>query len=97
MMMATTVVQVTAGKNSYSQTGDEVVILGVETGKYYSLNPVGAAFWAMIQEPVAIRAAATSISAEFDAPVEVIEADLVELATQLVEAELVHEVPPAGA
>lgn len=78
------------GKSVFSKTGDEVVILGVEAGRYYSLNPVGARFWELLQQPVAIRDAVAVITSEFDAPPAAVEQDLIELVGQLVEAGLVR-------
>lgn len=87
--------QAIEGKHVFSKTGDEVVILGIETGKYYSLNPVGARFWAAIQRPVSIRAAAGAIVAEFEVAPETAEADLVELGEKLIAAGLAKTVGPA--
>ena len=30
---------------------DEVVLLSVQNGQYYGLNPVGASIWRLIQQP----------------------------------------------
>ena len=70
-------------------TGEDVVILGVDAGRYYSLNPVGARFWELIQQPTSIAAAAAAITTEFSAPLATVEQDLIELAGQLVQAGLV--------
>lgn len=63
--------------------------MGIAAGRYYSLNPVGARFWALIQQPVSVRAAAAVIVEEFDAPQAVVEQDLIELVGQFREAGLV--------
>ena len=64
--------------------------MSIAAGRYYSLNAVGARFWALIQQPTSIRAAATTIVTEFDAPQDVVEQDLIELVGQFLGAGLVE-------
>lgn len=37
-----------------SNIGDQTVILSEETGQYYSLDPVGSAVWASLEEPCSV-------------------------------------------
>lgn len=69
--------------------------MSIAAGRYYSLNAVGARFWALIQQPVSIRDAATVIVAEFDAPQATVEQDLIELTGQFLQAGLVEIAAPA--
>jgi hypothetical protein len=52
------------------QTATEVdgenVILDLEEGIYYGLNPVGARIWEQIQEPARVGDVVTSIADEYD-------------------------------
>jgi hypothetical protein len=50
---------------------------------YYSLNEVGTAFWQLLDGQRTLDECAGQIAAEYDAPPEVIMADLVELAEEL--------------
>lgn len=84
MVTHATVIAATPGKNVFSKTGDEMVVMGMTTGRYYSLNPVGTRFWELIQKPTSIRDAAAVIASEFDVGVETAANDLTELANQLV-------------
>ncbi len=84
MVTRATVISAVSGSNVASKTGDEMVIMGLTTGRYYSLNAVGARFWELIQKPTTIAAAAASIASEFEVAQAIAEADLVELAAQFV-------------
>ena len=61
-----------------------MVIMGLTSGRYYSLNAVGARFWQIIQNPASISTAAATIAAEFEVAPAVAENDLVELSEQLI-------------
>ena len=45
---------------------DEVVILELNSGKYYGLNAVGARIWSLIQEPRVVSDILYTISSEYD-------------------------------
>ncbi len=69
---------------------DEVVILGMEDGIYYGLNPVGAFIWNLVQKPVKVEEIRDSILEEFDVGEEECEADLMELLNELLEKNLIE-------
>ena len=69
---------------------DEVVILGMEDGVYYGLNPVGAFIWNLVQKPVKVEEIRDSILEEFDVGEEECEADLIELLNELLEKNLIE-------
>lgn len=72
--------------------GDEVAILNVTNGVYYSLNPVGARIWSLIQEPRSVHDVCKMLVAEFDVDSDRCEQDAIALLQQLVENELVDVV-----
>ena len=39
----------------YSRVGDEIVLLTVESGKYFKVDPVGSRIWELIKEPTTIQ------------------------------------------
>lgn len=67
----------------------EAVILNTRDGKYYELNPVGADFWQLIQEPRTIDEITAMILEEYDVERDVLEQDLYELVHELLTKELV--------
>src|SRR5258708_32460806 len=59
-------------------TDDGVVFLDISKGKILSANNVGARIWAKLQEGVPADLIAEQISAEFKAPKDTVEKDLLE-------------------
>lgn len=69
---------------------DEVVILNLDTGIYFGLNPVGAWVWAAIQTPTTVARIHEDLIAQFDVDAETGERDLLALLEQLAEASLIE-------
>ncbi|BDI59512.1 PqqD family protein [Qipengyuania nanhaisediminis] len=66
------------------EVGGELVLLDLEGGQYFGLDQVGARVWELLgDEPQTIASLADDLAGEFDAPRERIEADLLDLATQM--------------
>lgn len=62
--MSTTVI---ASKQQIScDVADEIVLLSVEDGQYYGLNPVGASIWRLIQSPTTLDDVRDGLLAEYD-------------------------------
>ena len=59
-----------------SQMGDETVILHLEDGVYYGLDPVGTSVWHLLQEPRAVAEIRDRIVEEYDVDAERCERDL---------------------
>lgn len=73
-----------------SELGDEKVILSLEEGMYYGLNPVGARIWELIQEPTTIRDVRDQLLEEYDVDAEQCERDIRALASDLAAEELIE-------
>jgi hypothetical protein len=63
----------------------ESIILDLDSGIYYGLNEVGARVWALVQEPVALRAVLEALLEEYDVDPGRCAADLLNLARELAE------------
>ena len=48
------------------EVADEVVLLSMQNGQYYGLNPVGASIWRMIQQPRTLDEVRDGLLAEYD-------------------------------
>ena len=72
-----------------SELAGEAVILNLETGKYYGLNPIGTRIWDMVQEPRALSEILNTLLAEYDVDKEQCEQDLMLLLEQLSEHKLI--------
>ena len=66
----------------------EAVILHLESGTYFGLNSVGTRIWQLMEGDGRLTVVLEELRAEYDAPPDVIERDLLELVGRLVEARL---------
>jgi hypothetical protein len=73
----------------YCNVEDEMVLLGMEDGIYYGLNPVGAFIWEQIKEPKTVDEVRDAILEEYDVEKIQCEKDLMELLRELTEKGLV--------
>ena len=73
-----------------SRVGDEMVILDLDSSLYYSLEPVGARIFELIQQPTRLDAVLDTMIAEFEVDVETARADLLALVGTLVTRKLVE-------
>jgi len=49
-----------------SKMDDEVVMMSIEKGNYYGLNPVGAEIWDLLTESMTVSTLCEKLMAEFD-------------------------------
>jgi hypothetical protein len=70
--------------------GDDIVILDLKAGLYFSLNNVGALVWQLIQQPRSVKDLRDAILATFDVEREVCERDLEALLRDLASRNLVE-------
>ncbi len=66
-----------------------LVLLNPKSGEYYTLEPVGARVWELCDGKRTISEIAAIISQEYEESPEVIESDILELAKELIDEELV--------
>ena len=83
-------VVVAADHQTSTEVDGESVILDLEDGVYYGLNPVGARIWAELQEPVSVEDITTAIMAEYDVDAERCLEDVIALLRDLQENDLVE-------
>jgi len=72
---------------------EEMVLLNLKDGQYYSLDPVGQRVWELCDGTRRVSEIITVICSEFDAGRERVRDDLLELLGELADAKLVEELP----
>ncbi len=50
----------------YSKVGDEIVLLTVESGKYFKVDSIGSRIWELIKEPSTIDNVCNQLLEEYD-------------------------------
>ena len=73
-----------------SKLDDEKVILSLEDGMYYGLNPAGARVWDIIQKPTSIKDVQHQLLNVYDVDAEQCERDLLALISDLAAEDLIE-------
>jgi Coenzyme PQQ synthesis protein D (PqqD) len=66
------------------ELGGEAVLLDLRTGTYYGLNAVGTRFLELVNAGVSLSEIHQTMLAEFDVPADLLQADLLKLAGEMV-------------
>ncbi len=93
-MKPVTVVKRSAQATSQVVAG-EAILIHLDSGTYYSLDPVGTAFWEMLDGRQTIADHATVIADTHGVDRAMVVEDLIELAVNMAEQRVVEEVEPA--
>ena len=71
------------------QVNGTTILLHPDTGQFYTLEAVGARIWDLCDGSCTVSRVVTVVGEEYDAPLETIRADVVELLTDLERERLV--------
>jgi len=69
----------------FRELDGEAVVLNLETGMYYGLDPVGTAIWRAVEPRGTLRQAFERVVTDFAADPATVESDLIELAGNLLD------------
>ncbi len=72
------------------QVGDETVLLNLESGTYFGLDPVGSRFLELLQAEDALAAVIARMLEEFDVSETQLETDLLRLAEEMLASGLLE-------
>ena len=72
-----------------SQVDDELVMMSIEKGQYYSLDEIGSRVWELVKEPRSISAICDVLVEEYDVARAACEQDMVEWLSELAEEKLI--------
>lgn len=93
--MAEESVVVASRNHLASQLGDEIVILDLDDGTYYGLNPLAAFVWELVQDPVSVEDIHLRILDEYEVDSGSARTDLLQLLHDLERLGLVDAYSPA--
>lgn len=71
--------------------GDTVVLLTPDSGEYFTLNEVGARIWELADGSRSVAEIASALAEEYDAPLEDIRTDALEVLAELAEEQLITD------
>jgi hypothetical protein len=78
----------------YAQTGDEVVMLDVETGNYHHLNSSASAIWSSLEKPRRINEVCDLMLEQFHGDRAVVHTEVNDFVLGLLDKKFLLEVPP---
>ena len=61
------------------QASDTQLLLNLSNGEYYALNEVGSDVWQLCDGSRSVREIVAAVGDEYDAPLDIIQADVLEL------------------
>ena len=70
--------------------GSEIVLLVVASGKCFGLGETGSDVWRLLEHPTTVQPVVDALLQQYDAPPEVIEADVLELLERLQQEGLIQ-------
>ncbi|HEX6536384.1 MAG TPA: PqqD family protein [Gemmatimonadaceae bacterium] len=73
-----------------TRAGEDTVLLDLARGQYYTLNEVGGRVWALLADGCAVPDIVRLLANEYDAPAEVIAADVSTLLERMARSSLVE-------
>lgn len=73
--------------------GDETVILDLQSGVYFGLDPVGTDIWKLLVEGVSLADIRTSLLDRYDVTATQLESDVLKLASELQSRGLILPAP----
>lgn len=77
---------------TYQNVAEEAILIRLDTGTYFSLNKIGTEFWNMLDGQHTVEQHAATIAAKYAVDVEIVVADLLELAEKMAADKLVDAV-----
>jgi len=73
----------------YSKIGDEIVLLTIESGKYFKVDAVGSRVWEIIKEPTTIQALLNQLIEEYEVSLEQCQKDIMPFMEELQKDKLI--------
>ena len=75
-----------------SQIDDEIVMMDVEKGAYFGLDPVGSSIWGIMEKPHSIDDVTAKLTQEYDVKANQCKADIKPFLERLIKTKLLIEV-----
>lgn len=78
-----------------ASVGEEVVILELGAGQYFSLEGTGPEIWKLLQKPVRVSEIRNEILRSFEVEPDVCERDLLHVLQEMLDKRILRELPPS--
>lgn len=71
---------------------DEIVMMDIEKGKYFSMNPVATHIWDLLEEPTSLEELCNTLTLEFEVDALTCKEDVAHFITEMLKLSLLKEV-----
>ena len=71
---------------------DEIVMMDIEKGKYFSMNPVATHIWDLLEEPTSLEELCNTLTLEFEVDASTCKEDVEHFITEMLKFSLLKEV-----
>lgn len=75
-----------------SEVGEETMMMDINQGMYFALNPVGSRIWALLEQATSVKALCEQLLKEYDIDVAQCEQEVMTFIDQLLERKIVSVV-----
>ncbi|MEO0925482.1 MAG: PqqD family peptide modification chaperone [Cyanobacteria bacterium J06643_13] len=72
-----------------SEVGDETMMMDVDRGMYYALNPVSSRIWALLEQPLAVQEICDRLLEEYEIEPAVCQQEVIKFLGQLLDRQIV--------
>lgn len=79
-----------------SEIDDETVMMSIEKGMYYGMDPIGSEIWQQIQKPITVSTLIENLLREYDVERSTCETDMLNFLNQLLSEDVITIVEPPG-
>lgn len=69
----------------FSALDDQIVMMNIETGEYYDIDPIGSQIWEIIEGPQSISSICSQLIEKFDVTAEACEQEVIVFLAELLE------------
>lgn len=73
----------------FSDMGDETVMMSIDKGEYYGLDPMGRRIWELLEKPAQVNAICDTLCCEYNVTPEQCARDVLAFLNQLFEKEII--------
>jgi len=73
-----------------SEIDDEVVMMNIQSGKYFGMDAVGSRIWQLIEEKIRVKDIIAELLEEYDVTEEQCRSDVLEFLNELYEQNLIQ-------
>jgi hypothetical protein len=78
-----------SGKQLSTEIGDDVVLMNIDLGRYYSLDDIGSEIWNQVEKPVLVSTLCQALAEKYKADATTVATDVLALLNKLLEQQLI--------